>query len=332
MAITIQHGLQGGTAAGQIIAQAGQANLQRQQQAAMQINQLNARREMQMQQIQAQADRQRQATDAAYARTALQGGLEEQLREQEFERSITKVQEQAKAQAAQWEYRYSTEQRQKIARINSANQKVQTDPSFDDEDKKQWNSMFIAEIAGIKPPAIPRDPEKFTFPEGQQVGQFYEENGVLGSRKANGETWQADWRKTQEGQKREHELKTAQDSAKLEIELEKEKREFLQKLYTTEISDGLGKRVRRSDEIRVAFEDVFGARQQQQQSGQPEVMYGAELTEIEKQYPREVGSAIIFMKAMKSKFGSLGDMPEDVKAAWMGSYQTVSDFARSQGG
>ena len=338
MAITVAHGPQStSTVAGQIIARAGQADLQRREQAAMQANQLNQQREMQMRQIAEQADRQKQAADDAYARTALQAGLEGELREREFERSILRIQEQAKAQASQWEYRYSTQQRQEIARLNAADNTVESDPKFSDSEKQQWRHISIAKRAGINPNAFPRDPDKPVYPEGQGVGDFYESNGVLGSRKANGETWQVDWNKTQGGQQKEHELKATQEAAKLEAGIEEERRKFTTALYSKEISDGISptgqliKRMRTREEVDAILQHTFGGGMQEEQPGGEGVMYGAELTKTEKQYPREVGSAIIYMKAMKSKFGSLGDMPRDVRAAWMESYQVVSDFAKSQG-
>ncbi len=337
MPITIQHGQQGGTIAGQIIAQAGQASLQRKQANLRLIQQLGTQRDMQLQQIQAQAARQQEAADNAMQMTAMRYGLEEEMKEQEFGRSLAQIQEQAESQAQQWEYRYSTQQRQEIARLNAADNTVESDPKFSDSEKQQWRHISIAKRAGIKPNAFPRDPDKPVYPKGQGVGDFYESNGVLGSRKANGETWQVDWNKTQGGQQKEHELKATQEAAKLEAGIEEERRKFTTALYSKEISDGISptgqliKRMRAREEVDAILQHTFGGGMQEEQLGDRDVMYGAKLTEAEKPYPNEVGSAIIFMKAMKSKFGGLSKMPEDVMAAWMESYTVVSDFAKSQG-
>ena len=333
MAIVVAHGGQGGTVAGQIMARAGQASLQRKHQKQQLLAQLGQQSAMQQQRIQAQAAMQQRASENAMAQTALRFGLEGELKEQEFDRSIGRIQEQAKAQAQQWEYRYSTQQRQEITRLNAADNRVMNDPSFSDTDRQRWKHAYTASLAGMNPNAFPRHPDKPVYPEGQDVGQFFEENGVLGSRKANGETWQPDWRKTQAGQKAEHEFSAAKETAKLQTAMDKERRETMLKLYSEEVSSGsLGEtRPRKPEEVEAILNHIYGTPESRGEPGQQEVMYGAELTREEKQYPPEVGSAIIYMKAMKSKFGSVSDMPEPVKAAWMESYQVVSEFARSQG-
>ena len=297
MGITVAHGPQRGSeAAGQIFAQAARTAAQGAQalaQRRQQTKQLEQQREMQMAQIEAQADRQKQAADDAYARTALQAGLEGELREQEFERSITKVQEQAKAQAAQWEYRYSTQQRREIAQLNEADNRVQNDPRFSEGEKEQWRHASMAKRAGISPSAFPRDPEKFTFPEGQQVGQFYEENGVLGSRKANGETWQADWRKTQEGQTQIAQQRLGEKQLEYQQKQEAKLFDLRAKLMTVEVAAGtLGaKRLLGPEEIEARMELMgnFAARGPGEQVSveqeyQDEKRYGVYTVETEYDY------------------------------------------------
>ena len=103
MPITVEHGGQGSQAAGQIMAQGGQANLDREQRGMMQLRQLAQQREMQQEQIQAQSQMQMQAAEIAEKRTALAAGLQGQMQEEELANKLPQMQEQARPQAEQWD-------------------------------------------------------------------------------------------------------------------------------------------------------------------------------------------------------------------------------------
>jgi len=288
MPIVVAHGgVDESTAAGQIIAQAGQANLNRQQQASMQADQLASQRAMQIDQINAQADRQRQAADDAYARTALQHGLDDQIREEEFDKTLKLKQADAKSQAEQWDYKYTSQQRQQIAGFNQSRQMIQNSPRWSDGEKRIALRQIDLAQAGITPSMMPADPMKRNDPPGQGVGQVWEENGVLMSRNVGGDLWQPDERKSprylksaQENVLKLEKLKQLEKAADREYERETKRSEainkYREKLAEEDaVQDGLdenGKskwRTRTADEIESAVQRTYGGRQStsQQSSG-----------------------------------------------------------------
>ena len=99
----------------------------------MQVQQLQQQRNMQLADIEAQAERQKEAADIAYKRTALAAGLQEKLQEQAFDQRLVQMEEAARVQAEQWEYRYTTQQRQDIAKFNNARQRIQGNDAFSPE-------------------------------------------------------------------------------------------------------------------------------------------------------------------------------------------------------
>lgn len=173
MAIKVQHGGRGSDTAGRIIAQAGQRSLDRQQddarrrldrqQSDAQLSQrLGQQRDMQMQQIGAAADRQRQAADEAAAQTAMQFGLEGQIKEQEFDRTIKMKQEEARLQANKFDYEFSQKSKQKIARINQAKQDLRTNLNFSQEEIGAGLRDLDRQLLGITEDAIPAREGKWT--------------------------------------------------------------------------------------------------------------------------------------------------------------------------
>ena len=170
MAINVQYGGQGGTTAGQIIAQAGQANLQREQQQNMLSQQLQQQREMQLVQIGAQADMQREAADKAFAQTALQHGLQGELQEQMFDQTVQKMQEGAKLEAQQFDYQFTAKQRQQIAAYNNARQTISGSDNFSPDEKKLALQQIDLEQANIKPQSMPSNKYKWPTINGQQSG------------------------------------------------------------------------------------------------------------------------------------------------------------------
>ena len=141
-----------------------------------QTQQLSAQRNAQMRQIAAQADRQREAADTAYARTALAAGLDEKIREQEFDREMTGKQEEARLRANQFEYQFTTKQRHEIAKLNEADQFIASSPDFSEEEKLQYRRLSAQKRAGIEPGLIPADPNKMQFAEGRELGKVWKDD------------------------------------------------------------------------------------------------------------------------------------------------------------
>ncbi len=105
MAIEVLYGGgQAGTVPGQIIARAGQANLDREQRGALAAQEITAQRDAQMQRIDANADLQRRAADDSMKRFALEAGLGKEMQEREYDLRIQQMQEQAKVDAQRFEY------------------------------------------------------------------------------------------------------------------------------------------------------------------------------------------------------------------------------------
>jgi hypothetical protein len=145
----------------------------------MQAQQLREQREMQMTQIEAQADRQKQAADDAMARTALQFGLDKEMREEEFDRQMTGAREEARLQAEQFEYRYTTKQRMEFAKWDNIDRMIDQDPRYDQETKDEMHRVVMGQRIGARPSAMPADPNKPTFTEGQEPGKIWEHGGGL---------------------------------------------------------------------------------------------------------------------------------------------------------
>ena len=173
MPIEVQHGGQAGPVAGQIIAQAGQNELNRQQEDKNLANQLANQRAMQLQEIQAHADLQRQAADDAFARTAQAHGLDQQIKQDEFDKTLKLKQKQAENDANQWEYKYTAQQRQEIAKYNTARQTINSSNLWSPAEKDAALQMIDLQQVGIKPAMMPRDPSKPVYEEGKGPGDLW---------------------------------------------------------------------------------------------------------------------------------------------------------------
>lgn len=208
MGIKIQHGGRGSDAAGQILAQAGQGEANRQSQEAqallrlagaarpgptggggggggggasydekaMKIRELNSTRAMQTERIQAQAKRDTQAADDATARTALEFGLDEQIREQEFDNALKAKQEEARQAANEWELHYSPQQLQEVSRRNNSNQMIASALQRGEiapEEAAQMTAANNSFIDNMQPGRRPADPNKPKFEDGKPPNSTY---------------------------------------------------------------------------------------------------------------------------------------------------------------
>lgn len=131
MAIKFQYGGgAAGSAAGQIIAQAGQGNLNREaqerqaaaaraEQSQRLAAQIDASRESQMRAIDAQADRDRQSANQATMRAALDAGLGREMQEREYELRLEEARGKAEAKAKETKLEYSAESKRELSKINA---------------------------------------------------------------------------------------------------------------------------------------------------------------------------------------------------------------------
>lgn len=199
--------------------------------------QLRQQREMQHKDIQARSDLQRQSADEAMARTAMQFGLDGQIREDEFNREMAQAQEQARIQAEQWEWRYSAQDRQEIARLNNADRAMANNPDFSEEEKQEYRRISQYKRAGITGSMVPRDPNKPTYAKGREPGMEFQDKG------GNWHIVQPDgvtkmtlrWDQGPEAAKMKYEAEIAAARSKMKEERVKEIEEYIRNLRTERI-------------------------------------------------------------------------------------------------
>ena len=143
-----------------IEAQSEQAGFSRQQQSGLAMQQIAASRDAQMRDIDAKADIQRQSADDALKRVTLQAGLGQEMQDQEFDLEVKKMQEQAKVKASEVEWKFSQGTKNRIARNNEERQAISD--AFDDGiiDEAQRDNLMVAnteKMAGFEPSAHPAD-------------------------------------------------------------------------------------------------------------------------------------------------------------------------------
>lgn len=333
MPINVLHGGQAGPVAGQIIAQSGQADLARQQQQSQLTQQLQAHRDAQMADISARADFQRQAADEAMARTALQHGLDGQIREQEFDRTLTKMQEQARLQASQWEYQYNAQQRQEIAKFNTARQAINSSDQWAPEEKAAALKMVDLQQANIKPAMMPRDPSKPVYPDGQGIGQTWaDQQGSIVARTKDGDIKLI--QRYDQGPEAAK-LKTQAETERKQFEAQEKREQKLLglrlKLATEDVSDGKdGRRARTADEVNTIMQTVLGGQQQPQEQApwwkRPENK-ALQVTESDTQLPQQVGFAQSIVRTLNHQYGGLQDLPTEKKAAYLEAVNILKQFS-----
>ncbi len=177
MPITVEHGGRGGTAAGQIIAQAGMASLQRELQQAMQSERLNVQQAMQRRQIDAQA--------AGQARGAeFQAGLQDQR----FGNELDMMRQRSAVESEQLGLELSTRDKQKQASSIAAENAIMNNPNFSDEHKVAAIKEIQLGRAGIGP-TVQSDKPKYAPVEGQPTdpGMTWIQAGSLMGRKSTGD-------------------------------------------------------------------------------------------------------------------------------------------------
>ncbi len=348
MPIEIQHGGQGGTAAGQILAQAGQAQANREQEAANLSAQLRARREEQSAQIDAQAKLQEAAADQAMARTALQHGLDKQLKEDEFNNELAKVKEAAKSKADQWEYQYTAKQRQDIARFNTARQSVNDSEQFTPEEKQIALRMIDQQQANIKPSMMPRDPSKPTYPDGQGVGQMWtEQNGTMVGRKPDGSLQLIQrWDQGPEGKQEESRIRLQEKLYELRY------RAITEDMSITGANGKASHRQRTPEEVERLMQAVVGggqadqsgqpaqqpqpATQQQPRQQQPAQRKSGpwweqpasedlDISDDDKRLPDQIGLAQAVIRTANA-YGGLAGLPDEKRAAYMEAIKILRQY------
>lgn len=131
---------------------------------AMQANELTAARDMQKQKIDAQAERDKQSAEEAMNRMAVAHGLGEEMKNQEYDREVKMMQEQAKADAKQFKWEISEQDKRELTKINNARsslKKARDRNEFSPEEFERADRELALMEMGIEPsrrPAVDEPP------------------------------------------------------------------------------------------------------------------------------------------------------------------------------
>jgi hypothetical protein len=146
------------------------------------------------------------------------------------------IQEKAAFDAANFEKRYTAQQKAKISQLKQAQNDLQNNPNFSENEKIAASKAIDLQIMGVQPSDLPK---LSPYPDGQGTPDIWDAgNGVIvGGRDDNGRPVQFDWGKTAAGQKATH-----------EAEIEKEKMRMRMQLFSRPVTDELGNPVQRQPE------------------------------------------------------------------------------------
>jgi hypothetical protein len=112
-----------------------------------------------------------------------------QAQEQKFQQETQLKHDAARAEAEQFDYKYSQTSKREIARINQSIQDLRSDDSFSAEEKIAGERELRKQLMGITSDAVPADPNKVKYPDGQGAGTSWtdEASGALVRRGDNGQ-------------------------------------------------------------------------------------------------------------------------------------------------
>ncbi len=95
--------------------------------------------------------------------------------EQDADIASQQAREEAKLEARQFDYKFTQRQRQEQAQRNNAIQALNSSEEFSEEEKAIGRRSIEKKYFGIdEPTALPSDPDKVKFPEGQGAGATWE--------------------------------------------------------------------------------------------------------------------------------------------------------------
>jgi len=309
-------------------AQRAERDLDRRREDQARLDQLAQQRNLQQADIQARAQMQSQAADFALDRMAVQAGLSRELQEQRYEQEITRIREQARAAASQWESRFTAQQRREIARLEQGKQQIMSSDSFSDDEKMRAVQGIEMQMAGIQPSLVPKDPNKIQFPEGrspmepwvdESTGSLmgYDRSGnprVLVSPEKMPEYLEA--QKQQERQDAERERQHA-----IEADRRRTLTEFAKLRVDTfdKMGEKTGQRFLNRHEVDQLMEMVYGADEPGGNWWDAVEESGIPVLDIDKTLPPEVGFAQAYLRQFPGGYHSV---PDNKKAAYLEAYKT----------
>lgn len=315
-------------------------------QAAMQTERLAQQRDLAKMEIDARAQLQKRAAEEAYARTAVEHGLDQQIREQELQNNIVQMREQAKLQAQQWEFQYTAQQRQEIARFNNARQAIEQNQGFSPEEKSAALQLIDLQQSNIKPAMMPRDPGKPIYPEGRGVGELWSnEDGSTVTRTPDGQVkliqrfdqspkfHEAKLRIEQEKAQMELQAKQEQELAALKLKQQDAILQARLKIATTPVAetdkDGIKTtRLRTVQEVNEIMQSVLGDQQGSQPAQQQAQDQGLSGGQGEPMTPGKVAAMKSRLRYMNSQYGGPENAPPEVQAEFRALIKAVTPYIR----
>lgn len=294
----------------------------------------------------------------------------QQAREQAYELEVQKMHEQARVQASQFEYKFSAQQRQKIAGINNARQFIASSPDFSEEEKQQANYLLNLQQMGISPDAMPRDPNKPVYPEGQDIGQIWEQFGGIIGRAADGKPFII-FRPDQMPAAMEEKVRMEREKVEeaRQVKWEEERRKKYMEWSMEDIPEiepsvpggflGIGAkeagptgqvRKRTPEEVEVLLQRFFPRPQQPGGATQEEMeqelqrradiampwwripeRQGIEVTDADKQLPPDVGRARAYMRYFRDTYDSIDKIPAEIKPQAIGFAEILRSYKTQSG-
>ena len=316
-------------------AQRAERDLDRRRQDQARLDQLAQQRNLQQNDIQARARMQAQAADFAMERMAVQGGLTRELQEQRYEHEISRIHETAKAQASQWESRFTAQQRREIARLEGGKQRILGSDTFSEEEKMRAVQAIEMQIAGLQPSLLPKDPNKVEYPEGRGPQDTWvdEKTGALVALDRSGNPRvlvQPEKMPEAVETQRKFDLEQAEMEWRREEEAARRKTRIeFSKLRTEEAGKGgleTTKRYLRPDEVDRMMEGVYGSEERQGNWWERAEEQGLPVAEGDKSLPPEVGFAQAYLRQFPGGYASV---PEGKKAAWLEAFTIYSNAVNS---
>ena len=146
---------------------------------------------------------------------------QESARRQEAEQDLRMEEKKAQLKEQGFDYEFTARQRQRIAQFNNAEQEIDSNPDFSEEEKLSMKRHLDLQRAGMAPKISPVDASQPQFPKGQDTFQSWENtSGGISTRKANGEEVElTEFAKTERGIERAAQTKQLEERAKWRREL-----------------------------------------------------------------------------------------------------------------
>lgn len=349
MPIVVKHGGSFGNA-GQIAAQAIQAELQQKADRAKQMDALRVQGAIASHQAQMRYHAEHEANQTAIRIAAMKSGLAQDMQREEYLQSLMQAKEAGKQAAQQTEYTYTTKQRIEDAKFARAEQAIKTNPRFSQPERDEALRRLAVARAGIREPVeILGDPNKPKYPEGKEPGQVWagaQDGGwTQGYFTTDPKTGTAKLlvRPDQTPEYQQQKAQVELETKKLELQAKREEKiaDLRSKLLSdeTRIVGPDGKAIyrrRTPEEVDEIVSTSFGIERQVQpkqaeQGEQPwwqrVAQAGFSVEESDISLPEEVGGSVAFIRTMNARYGDFDNVPDKLKKAYMEAARVVRAYS-----